>query len=146
MAENHTYFTIMGYFSEIGKWRYYGYSPEHDTEWTYDIRKSYLLDEECILPAYSKIVAMNVRPSVINSSPGPDKLKIAEVKISVNDSDIISEEDLKFERQRIALKKLTRQEIEDLDLTHIVVLHKLSQEEFEDNEICEEDEYDEIPF
>lgn len=135
LIETTTKYAIMGEFKSSKSWNYYGNRPEADNNWTIDVMWAYKHDtknqvkKSCkeILKKYSSTFINGGR--VITKEGMPDRIKVVKIEITVTDSNIIDEDFLKKERQKSALRKLTQQEIEDLDLLELAVLHRLSEDD-----------------
>lgn len=129
-------FAIMGYFKNNKKWLYYGSDFSSDGDWTSHPWSAVQFDcEERVTSGYKTIVKKHSATftdgsgSVINKEGMPDRLKVVIFDLSVSDTDLIDDDFLKKERQKSALNKLSRQELEDLGLIDFAVLHRLEQED-----------------
>lgn len=147
ILEIETAYVITGEFKEENVWRYYGTCFSSDSKWTSNLQNAVQYNNEeqikesirYILNERSAILMGKGR--IINQEGLPDNLKIIKLKTTISDTNIISDNFLKNIRQQSALRKLTSQEIIDLGLEEIAVLHKLSDDENDELEM-----FGDIPF
>lgn len=148
IIEKNIEYAIMGEFKNVNKWKYFG-NGLHDTDWTENISYAHKFKDKeeikmgCkrLLTKYSSIFVGGIG-SVITIEGLPERIKIVEISTTVTDTNILEENFLKRERQKSALRKLTKQELEDLGLIEFAVLHKLSEDENDDHMFTDID----IPF
>jgi len=150
--EKTRYYAIKGYFNKKKKWYYFGRALDNNNDWVlYPGRIHFFTKADEVEAAYKVILDKNSkilrgRGRILILESLPDKIKVVEIKLIITESNIIPESRLKEERQKSAIRKLSRQELIDLDLEHLAILHKLSNDELEENNYIDDDYLDEIPF
>lgn len=147
ILEIKTAYVITGEFKEENVWRYHGTCFGSKSNWTSNIHNAFRYNtEEKIKESIQNILnehsaTLMGKGKVITQDGLPDNLKVIKLETSISDTNIISDNFLKDIRQKSALRKLTSQEIIDLGLEEIAVLHKLSDDENNELEMFED-----IPF